>query len=106
MLRLRTIVVLAALAVALVVSSVAEAATGRIGWNSGVQVTCSGNRILVTGPSMGPAYDYLFVNGSWIINPVQQVGYRAHVAKLIGTTWVRQASGPWITRWVNNDGSG
>jgi hypothetical protein len=103
---LRTLIVLAALAAGLMSCSVAKAATGRVGWNSGVQVTCTGNRIIVTGPSMGPAYDYLFINGNLITNPVQQVAYRAYVAKLINNTWVRQASGPWKTRFVNNDGSG
>jgi hypothetical protein len=109
MFNLRTIVALAALVsafAAVAAPSAAQAASGRTGWYSGVQVTCMGNHIIVTGPSMAPAYDYLWINGALIVNPTQQVGYRAHVAKLVGNTWVRQASGPLVTRWVNADGSG
>ena len=106
MFRLRTIITVAALAVALVAPSAAGAATGRIGNYWGVQVTCSGNRIIVTGPSMTPAYDILWVSGNMILNPSQQVAYRAHVAKLVNGTWVRVASGAWVSKWVTEADGG
>lgn len=100
MLKLRTLITLAAVAAAALAPSANATVSGRIGSFSSVQVTCMGNRIIVTGPSMAPAYDYLWINGGFVLNPSQQVGYRAHVAKAVGGRWVYSSSGPWVNAWV------